>query len=416
MDKEKQTILIIAGIILIGILMSSYLLTFSIRGDSSLPYSSSTTFQGLNISSKSDTLYGEETINKCYKSGMTLVNCSTVSDSDLRFTATDYHTNNLAGLGTNIYSQRSHVASEPVNTWEGYGTKGIKTIVYTIPFINTNVLDRLEIRLERSGEKTGSCIGLSGVPQDITFTNNLYLESDSNTTLLFTDNSNSKSWIIMVYKNINYFVLDINGVHNPIPIPDGNYAIVLETISSGAGSGMVCTLQKSNVFKVTFLNVTNLPNTEGKVTYFRFKNNSCSPVEIYPSDKTSNDYLNETNCLGRIENEFNTTYYRFINHSCLTVFILPSNRLSNDYVSNTTCKSLIKGSSSNASSSNASSSNTTLTCVQDTTKCSDGSYVSRDPNNNCNFKACPKKETNYLIYVIIAAAIIGGYYFYKKKR
>ena len=31
----------------------------------------------------------------------------------------------------------------------------------------------------------------------------------------------------------------------------------------------------------------------------------------------------------------------------------------------------------------------TMYCTQDVAQCADGSYVGRDPNNNCEFKPCP---------------------------
>ncbi len=47
------------------------------------------------------------------------------------------------------------------------------------------------------------------------------------------------------------------------------------------------------------------------------------------------------------------------------------------------------GSSNESSNSSLSAPVQNKFCAADVKQCSDGSYVSRDPNNGCNFKACP---------------------------
>lgn len=55
-------------------------------------------------------------------------------------------------------------------------------------------------------------------------------------------------------------------------------------------------------------------------------------------------------------------------------------------------------------------------CTQDVKQCSDGSYVSRDPKNNCEFRECPRTEFNNLLFLLIIISLIGvGAYFLFKK-
>lgn len=42
---------------------------------------------------------------------------------------------------------------------------------------------------------------------------------------------------------------------------------------------------------------------------------------------------------------------------------------------------------------NSTSSYKQKVCANDVKECSDGSFVSRDPNNNCSFKQCPQQES-----------------------
>merc|ERR1711937_842195 len=50
-----------------------------------------------------------------------------------------------------------------------------------------------------------------------------------------------------------------------------------------------------------------------------------------------------------------------------------------------------------------------IMCAADVQECSDGSFVSRDPTNDCEFPACPSAETNTDTTEVMSSANGGAF-------
>lgn len=181
---------------------------------------------------------------------------------------------------------------------------------------------------------------------------------------------------INIFKNLNSFIVDVNGARTPITLLDGNYEIA--------------------VYSTTSILDCNYPASETqKISVSNFE---------YKTTAGTNVVSNQTNTTTNPTGTTNQT---------------TSNTTSNTTTpSTTTTTSGGGGGGGGGSPSVISYEDDTeeLVCADDVMECSDGSYVSRNVNNNCEFDLCPKKKTNYTLIILVVVGIIIGAYLYSRRK
>lgn len=331
MKNENLGIIAVIVIVLIGILLMKPTL-FSIIDDSSRSFSATSNSFGLNTFIKSDTDFGENTIN----------NVQDWSAGDIpAFTSINYYKNTYLtdSIGLNIIS--SFAYSDTSGSYGGgrdVSARGIDTLIYT-ELINFTNIELISFDLNKIDTREKHCSGNSVVSY-ISIANSVYLVSDTDTEYVLYSNSEDidKVYSFNIYKDFNDYYLKIDSIPTRLNITDGSYRILLRSTSSRASTGEPCTASSENTFKITNLNLTQKSITESSRTFYRFSNNSCSPVSIKPSNKTINDYEYKVDCESHILTpEGNRTYFRLTNNTCNTISIKPSEKTNNDYENSTLC-------------------------------------------------------------------------------
>lgn len=138
----------------------------------------------------------------------------------------------------------------------------------------------------------------------------------------------------------------------------------VECINNQVKTGYICSNYKWIINQDNESNDNNSNNNESNLAdYYRIKDNSCVLSQLTPDEVTDLDYSNLDDC----------NYYLGLNNI-------------------TVCSMLAK-------------------------QCSDGSSVSENSSNNCEFDACPADKTFFqkYWYIIILGAIGIGWYLYKSK-
>lgn len=368
-SNQKLIIGILALLILFAI--NSNVGFFSVFDDASYVYEQEVSFLEFNGVAKSATLFGVDTRTTSRP------NCDDTVDSVTT-------TNKLDGFSIEVGSSSGTSKSG----CGGPAWDSVSSYVLTTDLMfNIDTVEKLEISFDQDSSASCSSPGNQGVAGNA----DIYLVDPGVSEILLhstkihstTQTNSHDSGKIVLFENLGVWVIDILGERETIELTNNTYELGIVVKTPGGGGTCGGPGSGSVDFDLIDLKLIKKPIP---VSYYRFENNFCSMVMLTPSEVTINDYSELADCTSKIINpEKKHSYYRLEGDEC-TMIELYSNETTNiDYLSEEQCNSAI---------SSDEDSDDQAFCTADALQCADGTFVSRNPDNDCEFYECPKPSSN----------------------